>query len=251
MYIYDKMLRSECGYKGPTPYWDWTLTYQDPLKSKIFDGSVDSMGSNGESIPHEGTYTFAFPGRNLTVPPGTGGGCVTDGPFKDYTVNLGPAAFEPRVGDGSGKDYNPRCLKRDVSLVYANGTRPTDVVKLIGDNDHLEAFTDAFEAKNGLHGNGHFTIGGDPGNDALVSAGEPIFYLHHGQVDRLWTIWQALDPETRFGSVFGTSTSFNGMLIVSKPCGLLRFGANYSEQSHLVRISPGTLRCSSMFFRTP
>ena len=210
MYIYDKMLREECDYTGPTPYWDWTTTYKDPRKSKIFDGSVDSMGSNGESIPHGAKNTFAFPGRNFTVPPGTGGGCVTDGPFKDYVVNLGPAAFEPRVGDGSGKDYNPRCLKRDVSLDFANGTQPTDVVKAIDGKDSLEAFAAALEASGGLHGNGHFTIGGDPGADAKVSPGDPIFFLHHGQIDRLWTIWQALDPKTRFGDVYGTSTAFNG-----------------------------------------
>ncbi|KAL8639011.1 MAG: hypothetical protein Q9228_003896 [Teloschistes exilis] len=208
-YIYDRLLRTECGYTGPQPYWDWTLSYKDPRKSKIFDGSVDSMGSNGAYIPgRNGTFTTAF-GRNRTIPAATGGGCVTSGPFLNYTVNLGPANYEPRVGSGNGLDYNPRCLSRDVSLVFANNTKPTDVVALIGSNPTLEAFSGFFETRDGLHASGHFTIGGDPGNDGYVSAGDPIFYLHHGQVDRMWTIWQALDPKTRFGNVFGTSTAFN------------------------------------------
>ena len=211
IYIYDQMLRTECGYSGPQPYWDWTLTYKDPRKSKIFDGTPDSMGSNGESIPHSAVNTTAL-GRTRIVPPATGGGCVTSGPFRDYVVNLGPASYEPKVGNGTGLDYNPRCLKRDVSLEYANNTKPTDVVALIGGNDDLEAFSHFFETLNGLHASGHFTISGDPGNDLFVSAGDPIFYLHHGQVDRLWTIWQALDPRTRFGDVFGTSTAFNSKL---------------------------------------
>jgi tyrosinase len=58
----------------------------------------------------------------------------------------------------------------------------------------------------GPHGGGHFTIGyvafskglpnsmlthhrGDPGGDLFTSPGDPAFYLHHAQVDRLWTAW--------------------------------------------------------------
>lgn len=166
------------------------------------------MGSNGESIPHDAVNASAF-GLELSIPPATGGGCVTGGPFTDYVVNLGPASYEPKVGDGSGLDYNPRCMKRDVSLIFANQTKPTDVVALIQSSDDFETFTDFFEMRSGVHAGGHFIIGGDPANDIKVSAGDPIFYLHHGQVDRLWTIWQALSPTTRFGKIFGTSTAFN------------------------------------------
>ena len=148
-------------------------------------------------------------GLELDIPAATGGGCVYEGPFTDYVVNLGPATFEPKAGNGSGLDYNPRCMKRDVSLEFAQATKPTDVVALIGGNHNLEAFSAAFERHGGTHAGGHFMIGGDPGNDPFVSAGDPIFYLHHAQVDRFWTIWQALDPKARFGKVFGTSTAFN------------------------------------------
>lgn len=41
----------------------------------------------------------------------------------------------------------------------------------------------------GPHGGGHFAIAGDPGGDLFTSPGDPAFYLHHGQVDRLWTLW--------------------------------------------------------------
>lgn len=85
MHLYEKALREECGYKGPTPYWDWTLYADDPRKSPVFDGSATSMSGNGESIPHGGTYVTAF-GLNVTLPPGTGGGCVKDGPFANLQV---------------------------------------------------------------------------------------------------------------------------------------------------------------------
>lgn len=49
----------------------------------------------------------------------------------------------------------------------------------------------------GVHGGGHFTIAGDPGADSFISPGDPAFYLHHSQVDRVYWIWQMLDFANR------------------------------------------------------
>ena len=146
------------------------------------------MGSNGKSIPRNETHVTAF-GLEPEIPAATGGGCVYGSPFTDYVVNLGPASYQPKIGDESGLEYSPRCLKRDASLDFAKTTKPTNVVTLMGGNDNLNAFLAFFELPNGLHTGGHFTIGGDSGKDPFVSAGGPIFYQHHAQVDRLWTIW--------------------------------------------------------------
>jgi len=40
-------------------------------------------------------------------------------------------------------------------------------------------------------------MGGDPGSDPFISPGDPAFYLHHGQVDRVYWIWQNLDFANR------------------------------------------------------
>lgn len=40
-------------------------------------------------------------------------------------------------------------------------------------------------------------LGGDPGRDLFVSPGDPAFYLHHGQIDHVWWLWQMQDPATR------------------------------------------------------
>lgn len=87
VWLYHQALRNECGYTGPTPYWDWTRHSDDPRKSPVFDGSETSMGGNGEAIPHGPTAISAF-GINATLPPGTGGGCVKDGPFTDLVVRF-------------------------------------------------------------------------------------------------------------------------------------------------------------------
>ena len=46
---------------------------------------------------------------------------------------------------------------------------------------------------NGVHGSVHIAVGGDM--SSVPSAGfDPIFYLHHANIDRLWANWQASHP---------------------------------------------------------
>lgn len=165
------------------------------------------MGSNGESIPHGPTNVTAF-GISLEVAPGTGGGCVYSGPFANHTVNLGPVAFEPRVGD-TGLDYNPRCLSRDIAPSWSNNTKPTDDMRTISSCSDLECLGNALESIYGVHSAAHFSIGGIA-KDAFSSSGDPVFYLLHAQADRLWTIWQNLNAQNRTRQVYGTNTAFNG-----------------------------------------
>lgn len=60
----------------------------------------------------------------------------------------------------------------------------------------------------GLHAGGHFTIGGDPQGDLYSAPGDPAFWPHHTQVDRVWWLWQ-LQDEQRLWQVDGTITFAN------------------------------------------
>jgi len=51
-------------------------------------------------------------------------------------------------------------------------------------------------------------VAGDPGADPFVSPNDPAFYLHHGQVDRVYWIWQHLDFDNR-QNLFGTTFFFD------------------------------------------
>ncbi|KAI0198165.1 Di-copper centre-containing protein [Astrocystis sublimbata] len=206
IWLYEKALQEECGYKGTQPYWDWTLEWQDQRKSTVFDGSPTSLGSNGKAIPHGPTSISAF-GLTLSIPPGTGGGCVEKGPFSDYNVTLGPIAYEPKGADG-GLGANPRCLARDISAEWSNNTKPTDVLSVLTTCEDIGCFDMQLEAINGVHAGGHFTIGG-VGLDAYASAGDPAFWVHHAQIDRVWTLWQNANPQHRTLQVSQTVTAFN------------------------------------------
>ncbi|KAM0417165.1 hypothetical protein ACHAPT_012874 [Fusarium lateritium] len=221
-WLYEEALRNECGYKGTQPYWDWAITAVTGLsKSSIFDGSEYSMSGDGEYIPNRPDIIL---GASSGLPPvylptGHGGGCVKSGPFKDMSVNLGPAALDLPGGEVESRpnplDYNPRCLKRDlgdaVNRRYANATSIlSNILKPKNVHDfQMQMQGVPGSGDIGIHGGGHYSLGGDPGNDVYTSPGDPAFYLHHAMIDRVWWIWQMLSPKERqFGkaALMGTNT---------------------------------------------
>ncbi|KAL8951513.1 MAG: hypothetical protein Q9222_002516 [Ikaeria aurantiellina] len=225
-WTYEKALQEECGYRGTQPYWDWTTSYKDPWHHPALDGSSTSMGGNGQAVPHGNVSVTVF-GFNATFPPGTGGGCIESGPFANTTVNLGPNNL---------LDYNPRCVIRDISTTFQNYTRPTSVVDLIqGCGDDFACFNEVLGTLYGMHVGGHFTIGGLQ-NDIFASPGDPMWYLHHSQIDRVWTIWQDLHPEARTYAVSGTGTANNSRLPTS-PRHLVTLSRRRSYADVVVRLT--------------
>jgi len=218
---YEQALRSECGYEGYQPYWNWGRWAKDPIHSPLFDGSAGSMGSNGAYVPHECTDALGN-GLNCVPDQGTGGGCVTSGPFKDMTVNLGPLGPSLRPKEGAPVvpvatffEHNPRCLRRNVSpWVSTRWGTEKETSTLIDDSADIATFQNVMQGDfttgfYGVHTAGHYTIGGDPGGDFFVSPGDPAFFLHHAQIDRVWWMWQNQKPEERTNAIAGTITLFN------------------------------------------
>lgn len=225
-WLYEQALQTECGYSGTQPYWDWTKSAITGLaQSPVCDGSATSMSGDGVPIPGQADIvlgaSIGLP--PVYLPPGTGGGCVTSGPFVNMSVNLGPAALDvpggTSVSNPSGPlTYNPRCLRRSLTdfcnKSFANATA---VLSLISQPHDVDTFQNQMQGipgsgNLGVHGGGHYSMGGDPGRDVFASPGDPAFYLHHGMIDRVWWIWQMQDPVTRQFSdaaIAGTNTFLN------------------------------------------
>lgn len=212
VHLWEKALREECGYAGAQPYWDSSISYADPEKSTVFDGSPWSMGSNGVYIPNRGNTTIPLPGGGaLVFPPATGGGCVHSGPFTPdtFTIHLGPLGTDPK-GPLEGYGYNPRCLTRDLSPEFSANCRPTNVSALVGDCEDIACFNRVLDTSpKGIHGAGHFVMG-PVAMDVFSSPNDPAFWLHHANVDRLWAIWQGQALRERTYQLWGTRTSGNG-----------------------------------------
>lgn len=154
------------------------------MNSPPFDGSAASISGNGVYREHEPYGIPSDSDPDFIIPPGVGGGCVTTGPFKNMSVNLGPVA--PVVTDApanplaSGLGYNPRCLRRDIST-WCGQTALTDanITALITENTGIYDFETVMQGQFaqkliGVHTAGHFLVGADPGGDLFASPG----YVH-------------------------------------------------------------------------
>ncbi|CAK4025475.1 Tyrosinase orsC [Lecanosticta acicola] len=209
---YEEALRNECGYQGDQPYWDWAKTARDGLlSSPIFDGSDTSMSGNGANTGNKSDVILSVGSgyAPIDLPSGSGGGCVTKGAFANMTVNLGPESLPTPGGvtetapSGNALDWNPRCLKRDlVDAVNQRYANYSSVLSLLSTPKIIYDFQMQMQGvpgtgELGVHGGGHYTLGGDPGRDVYVSPGDPMFFLHHGNIDRVWWIWQMLSPYER------------------------------------------------------
>ncbi|KAH8886012.1 Di-copper centre-containing protein [Thozetella sp. PMI_491] len=209
VYLWETALRTECGYKGYQPYWDW-LRWPELAKSPLFDGSETSLSGNGEYIPNRDPYA-GF--DNIPLPIGTGGGCVVDGPFVNMTVNLGPFDFG-LIYTGLPANwtaYNPRCLIRDLNDYGMQRFNNHSVIEELLAQEDMGSFQYYMSQGNimGPHAGGHYALGYAL-YDFFASPLDPAFFLHHGQVDRMWLLWQEKKPATRWYALNGTSTVFNG-----------------------------------------
>ncbi|KAF4429629.1 Tyrosinase [Fusarium acutatum] len=165
-------------------YWDWSLDADDTPKSTIWDPKT-GFGGNGSPNKTESIYD----GRAVRK-------CLNNGPFKD----LIPAYLTT--------EYDPHCLSRN----WNDGSK--NVGNMLSKNYNKEAVAKVQEVKDydhyrqkleaGPHGAIHSAIGGDMIPN--TSPNDPIFFLHHTQIDRLWSLWQEEEPKTRTMEFAGYKT---------------------------------------------
>jgi tyrosinase len=129
------------------------------------------------------------------------------GPIQTMLQIPGGLPKNPRA-DGLG--YNPRCLRRDISLQAANATSDYEVTNLIKNFRDIAAFQAEYQGafaqgRMGVHTGGHYTMGGDAGSDFYNSPSDPAFFPHHAMIDRVWWIWQNQDLKNRQWALAGSA----------------------------------------------
>ncbi|KAF9558272.1 Di-copper centre-containing protein [Agrocybe pediades] len=199
--IYETTLRNDCGYRGAIPYWDWTLDVHNGssiLNSPVFDPTT---GFGGDGVP--GTFNISsllseaiIESSQIYLPSFVG--CVQDGPFANFTVHLGP-----------GKAIQEHCLMRGVDDEFTESLSREAVEKALAQPtfEKFRVELEGGEDRPSEHGSGHLVIGGDLGN-LYSSPADPLFFLHHANLDRLWWKWQTMDLRRRLTDISGKTLPF-------------------------------------------
>jgi len=209
VWTYENALRDECGYKGAHPYWDYSLDMPDHGssfdKSPIFD-PVYGFGGNGI----DGTGPAPVPGlpRNSTDT----SSCIFDGRFAKYMRPVGPGYNQT--------EWEPHCIKRNLQPDYAAsvGSWAPNTIPLL-EMTSFQNFSLGFDRNvgtgpgaSGVHSAGHSGVNGEMRN-LWSSMNDPLFFMHHANIDRLWALWQSLKPQ--YGHDFGGYIWPNGTGIMT------------------------------------
>ncbi|KAK3348902.1 tyrosinase-like protein [Lasiosphaeria hispida] len=176
LFTFEKVLKNHCGFRGQIPYWDWTLDWMNLANSTIFDSDT-GFGGDGDA---NGPETFGE------------GRCVTTGPFTD----LRPIIYNHTLVR--------HCLSRGFRYGNASGILPgrSYSPEKIGDIVRRNNYTHFIRGVEGvLHNTLHSLIRGD--FKAMTAANDPLFFVHHAQLDRLWWKWQQDHPQTRLAEYRG------------------------------------------------
>ena len=210
-HLMEQELRHTCGYTGRWPYWNFAATADNIENNPVFDGSAYSMSGNG--LPN-GTAPIPL-GPNLIIPHGTGGGCVTTGPFAGMKTTLGfidPLVIASGMLPPNAYAYNESCLTRDLNQYVSS--KWTNMAEAINATHAPSQAAFEFNLNGvigssdlGIHSGAHFSIGGIM-NSVHVSAQDPIWYPLHTFIDVVYTSWQKNNPAI-YDQVYGTETALN------------------------------------------
>lgn len=162
------------------PYWNWGLggDWQAPETTELFrDDRMGPMGSDvGEGFP----------------------GDVTTGYFALAPNELNPLGWPVRFrrADPGGALKRRQSLEPAQPLPGEAVRWPTEEkIRSLLSFDSFHDFRPSLEGRKAgwfTHGTIHIQIGGDM--RTMGSPNDPIFFLHHAQVDRIWAKWQQGDP---------------------------------------------------------
>ncbi|KAI3537135.1 hypothetical protein CABS01_10592 [Colletotrichum abscissum] len=179
MRVHEVYLQTECGYEGGQPYWNELEDAEAGFlnQSTVFDAET-GFGSfkNGDN------------------------GCVADGPFVNLTMHLNQTSSDANF-----------CLTRDLdqdSFYQANSTYVNECMA-------IETYVDSWNCwGTAPHLAGHMGVGGTM-LDVVSSPGDPLFFLHHTNLDRLWWEWQSVNLTARLNEIGGPVVASDAFLTMS------------------------------------
>lgn len=182
---FEKSLSERLGKDFALPYWDWANDAAEPESAHLW--AADFLG--GDGAPDAGV---ALVGLDSRVP-------VRDGPFAGWATFGDPLrpTLERQFRMNLWQNQDQGLPKpEDVDWALAATVYdmpPWNSNSPDGFRNRLEGFPVAPRTEITLHNRVHMWIGGSM--LPMTSPNDPVFFLHHCNVDRLWSRWQALHPD--------------------------------------------------------
>jgi tyrosinase len=233
--LLEDALRKVTGWPITVPYWDWTdhssvekvftPDFMGPNGNPANDYALDSGAFTPESWPlvirsrgevNKATASTTYVARNM------GAAAAPKLPtMADVATAFAAPAYDVAPYDDSS---DPAKSFRNALEGYKQGGGPSQSACLPDQPGSGQGTTDSLAPgrEPGLHNSVHGWVGGLglvtskgvlTGGTMFVSdtsPNDPIFFLHHAQVDRYWAQWQAANPKAGFQPSDG-SYPFNGL----------------------------------------
>ncbi|KDR66552.1 hypothetical protein GALMADRAFT_259070 [Galerina marginata CBS 339.88] len=188
----ENAIRTHCGYKGVMSYWDWTQDAPDFENSLFWNDSDPESGLGGWGNPDADMQVAdgAFAGFKLAYP-------VPHNLRRHFRLR-------PYLNTSRGFHIIPT---RMVNESFTRAEVMRVISSYVGD---YRGFQKELGALPGMHSSVHSIVGGDLAGECPSDAPEgkchksvgyspndPLFYLHHGMIDKIWYDWQNAHPANK------------------------------------------------------
>ena len=190
------------------PYWDWAVDSSDGMQYPeiLSQKTVTVIKPSGQSVIQNPLYSYEFHPLDPKDLP--------DAPFSQWKQTLRyPSSQTSSATSQDAKlatimDNQGPPLKDRLYNLFTDYPEYT----YFSNKSWYPDSTGNYDSLESVHDQIHGLVGG---HMAVVdySAFDPVFYLHHCNVDRLFAIWQALNPDSYVEptkSAFSTFTTSPG-----------------------------------------
>lgn len=185
------------------PYWDWAMAPQEggvyprsvQLPSVVVDGpagtqtianplfSYDFHPFNASDLPTPYAPQFSNWDHTLRSPSSQLSDAVSEDFVPDYLLNFYQPSNQVRLYNLFATYKNFTTFSNSAWIFNQFGPEGTEEYS---NYDSIESIHDLVHGVTGM--GGHMTM-------VDLSAFDPLFMLHHAMVDRVWAMWQVLNPE--------------------------------------------------------
>ncbi|CZR60853.1 related to monophenol monooxygenase precursor (tyrosinase precursor) [Phialocephala subalpina] len=170
------------------PFWDWASNYTLPDIAE--QSTTQIMNSSGKyQTVNNPLYQYKF--QNMPMNAQYFPTTDSDGWLAKYPQTMRGVSVQGGPSNPGLSNYYMAYYKFKSATWYA-------LTRSAGLFNNFSTTAYSGTSLESVHNNVHVAIGANAGHMSLLAyaAYDPIFWLHHANVDRLYAIWQALNPNS-------------------------------------------------------